>query len=163
MTLSAEAVLTLILSLPTWHEDLALPLETRNDYLRPVAEAIAEVAKNRSEARALVTVALHESRFARAVIEGRCDEMPLGARCDNGRARGPWQVHRWCKAAWENQDGSLEALRGGARCALRYMRAGYRRCKSLNGAFAAGTGRAVCQTQQAVLRRETYEMIAASW
>lgn len=35
-----------------------------------------------------------ESGAAQYVHEGRCDEGPVGARCDGGRAHGPWQQHQ---------------------------------------------------------------------
>src|ERR1700759_5427543 len=35
-----------------------------------------------------------ESGAAQYVHEGRCDDGPVGARCDGGRAHGPWQQHQ---------------------------------------------------------------------
>lgn len=100
--MSPDAVLAVLLSLPQYTGDrFADPtLEDRARLLRPVAVAIAEVARNRTEAAALIALAKHETNLARYVLDGYCEQGPVGARCDGGRARGAWQVHSWCRALW---------------------------------------------------------------
>jgi hypothetical protein len=123
MAVSAEAVLTAALSLAPYVGDKADTPEQRSALYRPVAEAIAEVARTKSEASILVALAFHETGFARFVIEGRCTEGPPGQRCDGGKARGVFQLHEAaCRDAWELKDGSVESIRAEARCAIRLLR-----------------------------------------
>jgi hypothetical protein len=100
--------------------------------LRPVAEAIATVSRNEQEAAALIAQGWVETKWSRAVLEYRCSDLGRLA-CDRGRARGPWQVHRWCTAT---------DVVGEARCTLRVMRYGKELCGNRcftpwHGAFAA--------------------------
>jgi len=57
-----------------------------------LARAIDSATEDNQERAALTTLAIHESRLALYVLEGRCSDGPKGA-CDNGRAFGPWQLH----------------------------------------------------------------------
>ena len=125
--------------LPTWHQDRDETPEARDALRLPVAEAICRATKDPRERRFLAAQAYAETKLARAVIEERCHDMPEGVRCDEGRARGPWQVHGHCRAAWDSPtpDARLEA---GAQCALRNWRYGVARCKTDAGGFASQAG-----------------------
>lgn len=129
-----ESILAAILSLApySFEEETA---ESRVALVTPVAWAIADATCDSTERAFLVAQAWHETKFARYVLEDRCHDGPVGARCDAGRATGPWQVHRWCKAAWSGDKHSR--LVGGAKCALGLWRMGNARCKSHHGGFAA--------------------------
>lgn len=100
--------------------------------------AIVAATRDPSERAFLVTQVWHETRLARYVLWDRCEDGPEWARCDAGRATGPWQVHRWCYGAWSG----TEAARylAGARCALSLWRAGVHRCRGPHGGFAANGG-----------------------
>lgn len=126
MPLASATILSALLSLaPAW-TDRDASAEERVALLEPVAEAIAAVARTPEDAAALTALAWHESRLARYVVEGRCSDGPRGARCDNGRARTPWQVHSWCRAAFSVAE--PESLRAGAECALRHLHWAAHRC-----------------------------------
>ena len=135
---TAAAVFAVMLGLHGWQLDRGDSEESREALYRPVATAIAEVALDGRTAAWLITQALHETRFARYVLENRCEDGPVGARCDEGRARGPWQVHGWCVGAWDSQASQAEQLEAGARCALRGYWQGLHWCDGdVAGAFAA--------------------------
>lgn len=96
--------------------------------LEPVAAVIHELCRDDARCAAvLIRLGQDESRFASRIQAGRC-----GAHeCDRGRSRGVWQINRgavnsstW--AALGRYD--HEALRVGARQALRVWRAGLKRC-----------------------------------
>lgn len=126
--MNAEIILTAMLSLPPYTGDRGDTPAARAELYRPVAEAIAEVAPgNPTKAAALVALAYAETKFARYVLTGNCASGPPGMRCDNGRARGAFQVWAWCDA-WRHPEGSPESLRAEARCAARALAAGKRRC-----------------------------------
>ena len=123
MAVSAEAILAAALSLSRYVGDRSDTPEQRSSLYRPVAEAIAEVARSKFEASMLVALAFHESGLARFVIEGRCSDGPPGQRCDGGKARGVFQLHEAaCHDAWEREDGSIESIRAEAHCAIRLLR-----------------------------------------
>lgn len=128
--------------------------------VRDVAAVVESVTADQRERAMLVALGWHESRLAAYVLEGRCQDGPKGARCDAGRARGPWQVHRWCRAAWAAPDGSAEALRAGAVCALKALRHHGARCAGeartvLDGAFSGyATGHA-CAWRGSAARVQT--------
>lgn len=142
MSVTAEAVLVVLLSLPQYRGDIhADPtVEDRTRLLRPVAEAIAEVSKTRTEAAVLVALAQHETTLARYVLDGACYQGPVGARCDGGKARGAWQVHSWCKPLWAGPENAPGRHLAGARCAVSLLRKGRAQCGSLAGAFGVYAG-----------------------
>jgi hypothetical protein len=163
--MTTHIILTALLSLPTWYGDKDLSKEERRALIRPVAEAIHGVARTRDEAAALVSLAWHESRLASYVLEGRCHEGPPGARCDmdrkgKPRARGPWQVWKWCKA-WDHPEGSAESLRREARCALGALRTHRSRCGTWEGAFAGmgGLGGRNCVSARSSQRVQTMRRV----
>lgn len=138
----AAEVLSVLLTLPQYYGDrFADPtLEDRARLLRPVAEAIAAVAKNRTEAAALIALAQHETALARYVLDGYCEQGPVGARCDGGRARGAWQNHAWCRELWAGPANAPGRHLAGARCAVALLRKGRAQCGSLAGAFGVYAG-----------------------
>ncbi len=148
------AVLAAMLALPVSFRDRIESAEARRALYLPVAEAIAVVARNEREAAFLVADGWHESGgFARAVLEYRCQD--IGPRaCDRGRARGTWQVHRWCAAT---------DVVGEARCTLRAARGGVARCRehvlSPAHAFFVGAAGRPCSWPWAGERVETMERV----
>jgi len=168
-----SAILVLLLALPQWSGDSHETAEQRRTLLTPVASAIASTVEHavacedclshqraRMLAVLLATQAWHETRLARYVLEGRCHDGPDGAQCDGGLARGPWQVHQWCRAAWDHEDGSLRSHEGGAYCALDLMVRGMRRCHSVEGAFAGMRGTAECSSPWAAERARSVRRFA---
>jgi len=131
--------------------DLDEPPETRRERVSPIAYHCTAYARTRNELAACLTLPIRETAVARYVQEGRCSDGPVGERCDEGRARGPWQLHRaTCPALWRTPPGSPEALRAGARCAVSLWRYALRRCRGrhpggdLQGAYAGYRGGASC-------------------
>lgn len=154
MIVTAADVLAALLALtpyPDQGDDAA-----RVALLTPVAEAIVYATGGSIwRASALASIAMHESALARYVLEGRCKDGPRGARCDEGHARGPWQVHRWC-SAWSHPDGSYESRKREAVCADRLVRSAWKKCRTLPGIFAGyATGNRACEWHQAAARTGT--------
>lgn len=144
-----------MLSFPPSRYDKDETLEQRMALYEPTAEAIVEAVEGTDDpslyASVLLAIGHHESRWSRYVLEGRCKDSPdRGARCDWSKtlsrptARGPWQVHSWCREAWKHPDGSIEATKAGARCALLLATKRFQRCSRRKagwaGAFAAYRG-----------------------
>jgi hypothetical protein len=145
-----ELILAALLAFPAYHGDHETG-EAREARLAPYAAGIASHARTADETAALVAIAWHETRLAAYVTDGRCHEGPAGQRCDNGRARGPWQLHGWCKAT--TPDGEAE-------CAARLLRYARARCGSWSRAFGAYASGGRCYdmpereaTRRAVLAR----------
>lgn len=165
---SWSTILAVMLSQPTWHGDLAETPEQRSDLLRPVAMAIELATEDQTEQAALVALGWHETGgWARFVVEGRCKDGPTGMRCDNGRARSPWQVHRTrlCSAAWELAEDDPRTLERSAECAVRHLRGAMGRCRGLHpagewaGAFSGFARSAVCTWAPAAGRAETMGVV----
>ena len=153
-------ILALMLSWPQYHLDRGDPAAARRALYRPVAEAICAVGKTRLERAWLVVQSYHETHWARYVLENRCSEGPPGARCDEGRATGPWQVHSHCAVAWRRTGHFTRKQRqAGARCALRVARMGLRRCKTTEGAFAHQRGSGRCHAPWAAARARRVEQM----
>lgn len=124
-------VLAAMLSLPQFIGDRSDSDDERDALYQPIAYEISMVARTPSEGALLVAVAFHESGFARYVIEGRCKDGPVGARCDNGKARGIFQLHAaTCPAAYAERAGSRSSLSAETACALRLLRWGGQQCRS---------------------------------
>lgn len=134
----AEIVLGIILQGPVWAVDANETPAQRRALYTPVSKAIAVVAKESSNpietASILIALGQNETGFSRYVLEGRCLDGPPGMRCDYSPlhraplSRGPFQVRKWCKAAWAAKDGSYDAILESARCAVQYVRMGLTRC-----------------------------------
>lgn len=137
----AAKLLAVMLELPVFYLDRGEDPTARRERLSELAEAIADASANRTEAAALLAAAWHESRFSKMVQEGRCDELPAGMRCDDGKARGNWQLHRAaCTELWDRP--VSEHARIGARCAMRLLRVFRRDCGTIPGAYGRFAGRA---------------------
>lgn len=165
MTAFAHAVLITLLHLPVYDGDKAETIEARTELLTPVAEVIAEVSGEDEEmAAALEAIAWSETKLARYVIEGRCEDGPPDARCDPDKhgiahARGAWQVQGWCAAAWNNPAASRASLVGGAKCAVRMLTFASSHCGKDGGnqwvAAFAGYRSAKCQPLDSADRVKT--------
>jgi hypothetical protein len=153
--LDVETLLTIALSFPPWYGDRGETEEQRRELYRPTMAAIVEASNGKeTHAALLLAQAIEETRLARYVLENRCADGPVGARCDNGRSRGAFQVGRWCVA----NDST-----GEARCALRAAWYGASRCKERSltpwhGAFA-GLGARDCSWPSADHRVATMKRI----
>ena len=98
MTLT-EAIFAALLSLAPPSRAVPMPghspesPEAAEERYHAIAEDIAAAARTRTEAAALVGVAVHESGLAPDVDAGQCYRGPgFEARCDAGRARSLWQL-----------------------------------------------------------------------
>jgi len=167
LSATVARVLAAMVVMPTWYQDLDETPEQRADLLRPAALAIANATDDRTEQAAMVALGWHESRWSRYVIEGRCADGPKGARCDNGRARSPWQVHAYgiCRAAWAYAEDDPRTLEAAASCAVRYLRGAKSRCAGQHpagdwaGAFSQyGTG-ARCTRPKSAERVRTMQTV----
>jgi hypothetical protein len=134
-----EIVLAVLLSGPVWKGDVHETPEERRQLFtipaRAIATAAEETAQPERAAAILVALFRHESAMgARYVLEGRCMDGPPGMRCDYSDrekrplAIGPFQVHGWCRQAWQEKAGSYESTLASARCALHYVSRGLKRC-----------------------------------
>lgn len=159
--MNPEHILAVLLTFPQYAGDIYTDGHAdRAKLLRPVALAIAAEAKTSTEAAALIALGYHETAFARYVLDGHCEQGPIGARCDGGRARGPWQVWSWCRGAWAHPAGPAGArasLRAEARCAVGLLRAARTRCAAEGwpGVFAGYRRLASCRWSGATRRVAT--------
>lgn len=139
-----DIVLRFWLGLAPWYLDVGESPEQRAELYRPAADAVCTVGRTPLERAYLAAQTYAETRLARYVLEDRCEDGPVGARCDGGLATGPWQVRAWCREAWTGSEPSR--LKAGAACSLRMFRWGYRRCETdrleerLAAGFAANGG-----------------------
>lgn len=125
------AIVNVMMAQPAWSGDAWMGESARRQLYEPVAQAIADASTDSADIAVLITLGWHEgAQFARYVIEGRCNDGPPGARCDDGMARTPWQVWHWCKAAWDAPDGSRASLAAGAKCALQMLSWGRSACEA---------------------------------
>ena len=165
-----EQILAAMISLTQYGGDVHVdPPEDRARLYMPTARAISAVAANRTEAAALISLGYHETAFARYVLQGFCEQGPVGAQCDGGRARGPWQVWAWCTKAWDGPDGTERAIYEGAKCAIvllrrsrtdcaRICQATGSGCKPMIAAFSGYAGRG-CEWPRAAVRVQTMALI----
>lgn len=138
LQLSVDQAVEALLRQPQAYVDRAESRTEREALLRPVASIMVRVATTREDFAMLAELGYRETRWARAVIEGHCDRMPRGQRCDHGRARGPWQVHSWCARGWAAPDGSLEALEAQAVCAVGHWHYALNHCRGRAASLWAG-------------------------
>jgi hypothetical protein len=160
--MNVEVILATLLYLTPWHLDHDT-VEERTALLRPLAQALVATTKDPEEMAALIAQPYMETKFARLVMTGHCDQMPAGIRCDGGRARGPFQVHGFCKAAWSVPDGTVESYRAGAACVRSTMRLGKMRCHTWDGAFAALQGTGNCKWDRADAYTKQQNQILTWW
>lgn len=129
MSVSAAAIVTWLLSHPGW-TDRNIPAEQRAPMLQRYAAAIAAEDLDAKEAATVLAQGYEDTKFAFLVLADRCDEMPKGQRCDNGRARGPFGLHRSaCRSAYEFPAGSDESITWEVRCTIGLLYFHSRRCK----------------------------------
>jgi hypothetical protein len=148
-------IMGVMLAMPPGIGDERDAEDERRAFLEPVAIAIHQVANESPNpirtAAILLALGRNETRFARYVVEGRCQDGPPGMRCDWSKrhnrpvARGPFQVHPWCTEAWALPETSLESLAAGARCAVSLVQRALKRClrgkhEAWAGAFAVYRG-----------------------
>lgn len=127
-------------SLPVAWVDRDEDPELRRERLAILAAELAAAAEDRADwdvvTSAGIEIAWAESRLARYVADGRCEDGPEGSRCDIDpatgipRARGYFQ--QWkaaCPLAYEHPAGSRESLQQEARCVVRLWSAARVRCR----------------------------------
>jgi hypothetical protein len=169
-----EAVLCVLMSLPPHYTDAEEPAAEREKRLEEIAGAVTYAVEHVSTgdavqlAAAVLVLGWAESRWARYVGEGRCEDGPKGARCDPDRrgvprARSYWQLHRRaCRQLWATPKGSRAALQAAAVCAARRWQGGLKMCAGRckwgpqAGAFAAyrgGVGPDPCNWPGALARK----------
>lgn len=162
LTIAAHAegggVLSVLRAEPThWSDRKAAPEDVDASRVE-LASAIVSATDEPSERAALATLAIHESRLALYVIEGRCSDGPKGA-CDHGLASGPWQLHK------SKDEPVIPAeLDAQARIALKRWRTHRKRCAAhgLAGAFAGyGSGWVCTPKKWARERVETMRRVEA--
>lgn len=151
-------MLAALMLLPPWHQDVSDSPEARAALYGEAVDAIYAVARTDFERVFLATQAYSETRLSRYVLEERCKDGPRGARCDDGRATGPWQAHRWCAGAWDSRVTKLERFKAGAQCALIAARAGMQACGGVSGAFEYQRG-PVCSKAWAAPRVALFRRI----
>ena len=163
-------ILALMLSWPQYRLDRGDSPAARRALYRPVAEAICAVGKTRMERAWLAVQSDAETHGARCVLEERCRDCPRGARCDwcysgcrlgkpGPTSHGPWQAKiRWCPLAVLAPT-LRDRYKAGARCALRTARRGFKKCGTIEGAFAHQRGSGRCHARWAAARARRVEAI----
>ena len=149
--MDVTTILRVMLELGGFSLDRDLTRDERIALYQPYAVAIHRAARTDEEAAALIVQGHYESRFAKAILTGHCEQMPKGMQCDPDRhgvprARGMWQLWNFCKATDVN---------GEARCVMASMRMGLQRCSKWEGAFSALAGRGGCDWVGAPRRVQT--------
>ena len=131
----AAYILAAIQVLPTFHEDVGeVFAEEKRVQTSLIADAVSDVASNaqgwpgssRELAALMLTVAWHETRFSLRIHEGRCRPY----ECDEGRARGLWQLHshrslpreRWLALAGVDATATHSSAEEAARALIRSRR-----------------------------------------
>lgn len=147
-----EFIVSVLMAFPSWKYDAADTKQERLELITPTAEAIYAVAIERGDpygdAATMITLVQSETGLARFILEGRCKDGPPGIRCDwdkrtgRPRARGPFQVWDWCKAAWRLPASSVAGIAAGGRCALDLVHRSFKDCGHTKwaGAFSRYRG-----------------------
>lgn len=126
----ADLILAGLLSLPTYGEDRAPGLvEAKRAQYAALAAGIATAAKAQSVttprdwAALVIAIGHAESGFSLRIQAGQCKPH----ECDRGRARGPWQLHRYAEATtwWEQMHGVEHAARQAQVASARLARGFY--------------------------------------
>lgn len=178
----------LLLSLPRFARDTETP-EERTARMQKTAHSVDRAVdratctgdwKSQADCRrvwngskreltaAVIAIGFHESTYAQAVYEGKCETLPKGMRCDNGRARTYWQLWKSaCPEAWQTEPGSDEQVDAGAWCAAKQLSYFYGYCQTLTGedhwsaAFTAYAGRGCKTWPGSAARRATMNRLLA--
>jgi len=160
-----QAILTIMLSLATYHRDSGDTAAERRALYTPVAQAICQATTVRWERAWLIAQANHETHFARFVLEERCEDGPPGERCDWSKklgaptSHGPWQSKlRWCRGCRRGAT-RLARFIAGARYVLGIARLGRAKCDTFEGAFAYQRGAGQCTAKWAPMRVVTMQRI----
>jgi hypothetical protein len=97
--------------------------ERRAVALQPYIEALAKSARSTHEVARALAYGWEDTKFALHVLEGHCERMPKGQRCDNGYARGPFSLH-WavCKPAYFFRAGTEDSALVETVCAVDLLR-----------------------------------------
>ena len=128
-------LLTAIASLPIFHEDVGEKFATqKHDQAQMIASAIEKAVEQSTEwpdsprelAALMLTVAWHETRLSLRIHDGLCKPH----ECDNGRARGLWQLHvhrslpreRWLQVAGFPPENTTRAAQEAAIALVRSRR-----------------------------------------
>lgn len=159
---NGDSVLSCLTRTPPHWSDRDEPSAERLERMRPVSQAVETVTKDPDERAALLAILHHEGMLARYVLEDRCEDGPRGKdECDEGKARGGFQLHREvCPAVWE-MGPSSERLKLEASCALEVYREALKRCWRIHRvAYAGGLSgyRGSCRTGDSTLRARTFEV-----
>jgi hypothetical protein len=153
-----ELVMAAFLALPTWRLDSGDSAVRVAQYATTV-QAVCAATESKVEQAFLIAQAWHETKLAEPVVAEQCHRMPKGERCDEGQASGPWQVHRWCRAAWDQSTTRLTRFTAGAKCALRGFRRGSRVSWALG--FQAQRSSNPVAKQWAIRRAKTMATVLA--
>ncbi len=165
-------ILVLLLLLPPWHKSKETP-EARRTRLEPVAAAIADASTKVSrypESRRRVAITL----LAQGWWETKFDEhIQIGAcfpwECDEGKARGFWQLHeKTSRGRWGELLGlGYEPSRVGAGVAAPLALWGLSRCRGTVGGWHAhgfaGFVGGGCAWLGAQERAQTARWLDAAW
>jgi hypothetical protein len=145
---TAAQILALLLSLQPYPGDKGESTEAREARLAPWAQALERYPADVQAA--VITLGIHESHYAAYVTEGRCSERPKA--CDHGHAKGPYQLHSWCKA---------DDPAGQTACAASLIQSSFRRCDTWAGAFGAYAtgGRCVALDARATTRQRIIALL----
>ncbi len=126
--------------LPTAHVDRDESPESIARRRAVLADAVRGYSVR--ERALLLAVGFGESRFAEYVLHD-CNWRPPRSvgNCDKGKARSYWQLHQaTCPVLWTLPSGSDAAVHAAAECAIRQLRYGMARCKTIEGALAVYAG-----------------------
>ena len=135
---------------------LLSPEQIESQPVQDIAVAIAAANPSPTQAALMITGAWHESNFHPDIIAGGCSRYG----CDEGRARGIWQLHRAaCPKAYEFEAGSQESLLLEAQCAKSLYGWAFSECKTVPGAFAMLGGLACSKSSKFEVRKATYEKL----
>lgn len=126
-----DVVLAAMRSRPVYKEDVDLVAEKQAQQSE-LCQAIRRESKRQRIATELDWAALmiaigeHESNFSLRIHQGFC----YAGECDGGRARGPWQLHRYgiAKEHWHDMHG-LDSVAIQAHAASRALERGYGVCR----------------------------------
>ncbi len=135
--------------------DRDLPPEVRAPLVQVYAEAIVEETRDPVQIGMLLGQGWGDTKFAHLVLSNRCQEMPAGQRCDNGRARGAFGMHQdTCPAAFLFPATSRESIRAETHCALGALwfhgkRCGKHALSFLFGAYSGMAGGGRCNWDRA--------------
>lgn len=155
--MSWKVIWLVLISLYPDGSDQNESFEDRARRMKPYAVAIADATKDPETQAAMVAAGNAETRFAENVMRGEC--RPGG--CDEGKAKGVWQLHPWCKASLDPLD-----VFGQAVCARKALRGPFARCGTWEkafGGYAAGHGCRPWPDREVSRKRILRQMFGLQW